>query len=54
VKRWCRAIPQRGTIDASRLPSRATCICGKPITLVEGLVNQADYWRHNPKRRTIQ
>ena len=53
-RRWCGAIPQRGTVDASQVPSRATCICGQPITYVDGLINQAPHWRHHPKRRTIQ
>jgi hypothetical protein len=52
VKRWCRSIPRPGTIDAAGV--RATCLCGKPITYVDGLVNQAPYWRHPPKRRTLQ
>lgn len=54
MKRWCRSTPRRGTIDASQVPTRATCVCGRSITLVDGLINQASYWRHNPKPRTMR
>lgn len=34
--------------------TRATCMCGRPITYVDGLLNQASHWRHGPKRKVIR
>lgn len=49
-RRWCRATPRPDSIDGLR----ATCVCGKPITFVDGLINQASHWRHHPRKAVIR
>lgn len=48
------AIPRQGSIQRDQVPVRAVCVCGKPIVYVDGLVNQAPYWRHLPRGRVIR
>ncbi len=48
------AIPRQGSVDRDAIPVRATCVCGRTIVYVDGLVNQAPYWRHLPRGRVIR
>lgn len=50
-RRWCGASPRPDSIDRSGTPARALCLCGRPLTFVDGLRNQASHWRHHPKAR---
>lgn len=46
-----RPHPRPGTEGAEDGITRATCVCGRPITYVDGLLDQASHWRHAPRRR---
>ena len=49
-RRWCLATPRQGTVDGTH----ATCVCGKPLTFVSDLINQASHWRHHPRKAVIR
>lgn len=52
MKRLHRAAPRPNTLSADG--RQATCLCGRPVTYVDGLINQASHWRHAPKRKVIR